>query len=109
MLDDVILNGLTVSWWIPPTDCSEWLHFNLDRSSEWNATGSVIGPVWLNIFVSYLNEGDEETLANFANDTKVGGMTNTVDKKKIWKDLDKSAVAARNRIEFNRKTCKVLH
>lgn len=46
---------------------------------------SVICPVWLNIFVRYLNEGDEETFAKFANDSKLGSMTNIVDKKKDLK------------------------
>ncbi|XP_061486439.1 uncharacterized protein LOC133386720 [Rhineura floridana] len=50
-------------------------------------------------------------LIKFADDTKLGGITNTVeDRNKIQRDLDRlEHWAENNRMKFNRDKCKVLH
>ena len=51
--------------------------------------GSVLGPVLVNIFINDLDEGIEGALIKFADDTKLGGIANTLeDRLNIQKDLE---------------------
>ena len=64
---------------------------------------SVLGPVLFNIFINDLDEGVKGALVKFADDTKLGGIANTLeDRNKIQNYLDRMEHwAESNRMKFN--------
>jgi len=73
--------------------------------------GSVFVPVLLNLFTNHLDEELECTLSKFADDTKLGGVTDTTEScAAIQRDFHRmESRVQRNLIKFNKGKCRVLH
>jgi len=104
--------------------CTEnWLNGRAQRvvissaESSWKPVasgvpqGSVFSLVLFSFFINDLNEELECPLSKFADDTKLGGVTDTVQGcAAIQRDLDRlESWGQRNLMEFNKGKCRVLH
>ncbi|PKU28440.1 rna-directed dna polymerase from mobile element jockey-like [Limosa lapponica baueri] len=73
--------------------------------------GSVLGAVLFNIFFGDTDVGTECSLSKFADDTKLCGAINMLERRDtIQRDLDRlERWACENLMQFNQAKCKVLH
>ncbi|XP_059829735.1 STARD3 N-terminal-like protein isoform X1 [Hypanus sabinus] len=111
------IGGKTLTW------IENWLADRKQRVavngcfSEWQVVtsgvpqGSVLGPQMFTIYINDLDEGIENNISKFADDTKLGGsVTCDEDVRRIQGDLDRLGEWADTwQMTFNVNKCEVIH
>ncbi|KAF7235279.1 RNA-directed DNA polymerase from mobile element jockey, partial [Varanus komodoensis] len=98
------------------TDQKQRVTISEESSGWWPVTSgvpqdSVLGPILFNLCINDMEEGVNNLLFKFADDTKTGAVVTTEEQVlQIQKDLDRLwKWAGDNRMAFNVDKCKVLH
>ena len=116
-LNVVGIQGNACTWIREWLTCRKQKVLIRGETSKWSEVtsgvpqGSVLGPLLFLIYINDLDSGIVSKLVKFADDTKIGGVANTVSAAKvIQNDLDSIQNWADTwQMTFNREKCKVLH
>ena len=91
-------------------NCCQQLDVQGETSDEWCSSAAALGPALCNIFVGDVDSGIESTLSKFADDTKLSGVVETLERRDaIRRDLGRlERWACVNLMRFNKAKGKVL-